>query len=318
MEPLVSICCITYNHKPYIRDAIEGFLKQKTNFPIEIIIHDDASTDGTTDIIKEYEKKLPEIVFPIYQTENQYSKGVRGIAARYTFPRARGKYIALCEGDDYWTDPCKLQKQVDFLEDNFDYSLCVGGYSKFNVYTKERRDVIIKLNKVITNKNGYTFSLNEFTDRWITKTLTAVFRNYKELPEQLQCYKYGRDINLFYHLLKEGKGFYFTEVFGVYRIHRGGINSMRHGTYNNLASYNIHKELFNINKDNYCRQKYVKATLKLFNHYLYDKKSDDTWAKKWSLLKEIIPFIQSTNEIFIFIKSFLPKKLKLKLKNLFK
>ena len=122
--PVVSICSITYNHANYIRDTIESFLMQKTNVPIEIIIHDDASTDGTTEIIKEYSIKFPNIIIPIIQTENQYSKGVRGIAARFTFPRARGKYIALCEGDDYWTDPYKLQKQVDFLEANPDCSLC--------------------------------------------------------------------------------------------------------------------------------------------------------------------------------------------------
>ena len=76
-NPLVSICCITYNHEPYIRDAIEGFLMQKTNFPVEILIHDDASTDGTADIIREYEAKYPDIIKPIYQTENQYSKGIK-------------------------------------------------------------------------------------------------------------------------------------------------------------------------------------------------------------------------------------------------
>ena len=103
IEPLVSICCLTYNHAPYIRDAIEGFLMQKTNFPVEILIHDDASTDGTADIIREYETRYPDIIKPIYQTENQYSKGVK-ISREYQFSRARGKYIALCEGDDYWTD----------------------------------------------------------------------------------------------------------------------------------------------------------------------------------------------------------------------
>ena len=112
-KPIVSICCITLHHEKYIRDAIEGFLMQKTSFPIEILIHDDASTDDTANIIREYEEKFPNIIKPIYQTENQYSKGI-SISATYQFPRALGKYIALCEGDDYWTDPLKLQKQVDF------------------------------------------------------------------------------------------------------------------------------------------------------------------------------------------------------------
>lgn len=113
-DPLVSICCITYNHENYIRDAIDGFLMQKTDFPFEIIIHDDASTDTTADIIREYEKKYPDVIKPIYQTENQHSKGKR--ATLFTFKAARGKYIALCEGDDYWIDPLKLQKQITEME----------------------------------------------------------------------------------------------------------------------------------------------------------------------------------------------------------
>lgn len=121
-EPLVSISCITYNHVNYIKDAIEGFLMQKTSFKFEVLIHDDASNDGTEEIIRDYEAKYPNIIKPLYETENQWIKGRIG-SAIFNFPRAHGKYIALCEGDDYWTDPYKLQKQVDFLENNADYGL---------------------------------------------------------------------------------------------------------------------------------------------------------------------------------------------------
>lgn len=114
LEPLVSICCITYNHEKFIRDAIEGFLKQRTDFSFEIIIQDDASTDLTADIIKEYERKYPELVKPIYHKENQYSKGVNPIIL--PLQMAKGKYVAFCEGDDYWTDPLKLQKQITEME----------------------------------------------------------------------------------------------------------------------------------------------------------------------------------------------------------
>lgn len=123
MQPLVSICCITYNHAPYIRQCLEGFLMQKTSFPFEIIINDDCSTDGTTDIIREYERKYPDFIKPIYHIDNQYQKGVRGMFATFCFPKAQGKYIALCEGDDYWIDPLKLQKQVDYLESYDDCGL---------------------------------------------------------------------------------------------------------------------------------------------------------------------------------------------------
>ena len=116
---MVSICCISYNHENYIREAIESFLMQKTNFKYEIIIYDDASPDNTSTIIREYANKYKDIIKPIYQKENQYSKGV--IVSQITYKKAKGKYIILCEGDDYWTDCNKLQKQFDFLENNPSY-----------------------------------------------------------------------------------------------------------------------------------------------------------------------------------------------------
>lgn len=122
---LVAIKCATYNHEPYIRDALEGFVMQKTNFPFVAIVHDDASTDGTADIIREYAAKYPDIIKPIYETENQYSKrdGSLRRIMNAAVEASGAKYVALCEGDDYWTDPLKLQKQVDFLESHPDYTL---------------------------------------------------------------------------------------------------------------------------------------------------------------------------------------------------
>lgn len=119
-QPLVSILCASYNQEKYIAQAIEGFLMQKVNFPVEIIIHDDASTDGTANIIRKYEAKHPNIIKGIYQTENQYSKKIP-VWDTFIYPKARGKYFAECEGDDYWTDPNKLQMQADFLESHDDY-----------------------------------------------------------------------------------------------------------------------------------------------------------------------------------------------------
>lgn len=122
----VSIVCNAYNHEPYIRDALEGFVMQKTTFPFEVLVHDDASTDNTASIIREYEKKYPEIIKPIYETENQYSKK-DGSLGRIQYGRVKGKYIALCEGDDYWTDPMKLQKQYDALESHPELDICATG-----------------------------------------------------------------------------------------------------------------------------------------------------------------------------------------------
>ena len=118
-EIMVSVLCLAYNHEKYIRKCLDGFVMQKTNFRFEVIIHDDASTDKTAEIIREYEEKYPNIIKPIYQTENQFSKGIK-ITGQILLPKAKGKYIALCEGDDFWTSPYKLQKQVDALESNKD------------------------------------------------------------------------------------------------------------------------------------------------------------------------------------------------------
>ncbi|MBA2860462.1 glycosyltransferase [Methanococcus maripaludis] len=132
-NPLVSISCITYNHEKYIEDALEGFLMQETDFPFEILIHDDASTDKTAEIIRKYEKKYPKIIKPIYQVENQYSKGVKKIDYTFNHSRAKGKYYAICEGDDYWIDSKKLQKQVDYMEDNPECGLCFHAAEIFKV-----------------------------------------------------------------------------------------------------------------------------------------------------------------------------------------
>lgn len=119
-EIVVSVSCLTYNHEKYLKQALDSILMQKTNFKYEIIVHDDVSSDGTVSIIEEYARKYPSIIKPIIQSENQYSKGI-SITHKFILPMAKGKYIAYCEGDDYWTDPYKLQKQVDFLENNKEY-----------------------------------------------------------------------------------------------------------------------------------------------------------------------------------------------------
>lgn len=122
-ELMVTIRCMTYNHEPYIRQCLEGFVMQKTNFRFEAIVHDDASTDGTATIIREYAEKYSDIIKPIYEAENQYSKHDDSLE-RIMDMASTGKYIALCEGDDYWIDSLKLQKQIDYMEQHPECSLC--------------------------------------------------------------------------------------------------------------------------------------------------------------------------------------------------
>lgn len=132
---LVNVCCLTYNHERYVRQCLDGLVMQRTNFVFEVLINDDASKDDTQKIIKEYECKYPNIIKPIYQSKNQYSQGISPLRDILT-PRCTGKYIAICEGDDYWTDPYKLQKQVDFLESHKDYTMIC---SRAKLYSETKR-----------------------------------------------------------------------------------------------------------------------------------------------------------------------------------
>ena len=134
MRPLVVISCITYNHAPYLAQCLEGFVMQKTNFPFVALVHDDASLDGTAEILREYAEKYPDIIKPICDPTNRYSDKSLDLIMNEWINAYEPKYIAMCEGDDYWIDPLKLQKQVDFLEANPEYGMC---YSNFNIYFQQ-------------------------------------------------------------------------------------------------------------------------------------------------------------------------------------
>lgn len=175
---LVSIDCTAYNHENYIKDALNGFLSQRTDFGFEVLIHDDCSTDRTKEIIQDYVKKFPTIIKPIYQTENQFSKG-GSISAGFQFPRAGGKYIAICEGDDFWTDTDKLQKQIDFLEQNEN---CVLVHTGFEIRNSTDGS-LIRAFENIQYKSGF-IQKEIFEGTVKIGTLTTCFRKkyLNEIP----------------------------------------------------------------------------------------------------------------------------------------
>jgi len=220
-QPLVSISCITYNHEKYIEDALQGFLSQETDFPFEILIHDDASTDRTVNILREYEVKYPKLIKPIYQKENQYSRGIK-ISATYQYPRALGKYIAMCEGDDYWIDPYKLQKQVDFLEANPDYGMT---YSKVIYF-------IQKKNKYDHYFGGDKETFEELLFGNSVPTLTACFRldlfqeYQQDIKPETRNWLMG-DYPMWLYFAQKNKIKYENRVTGVYRVL---VNSASHST----------------------------------------------------------------------------------------
>lgn len=232
---LVSISCITYNQAPYIKQCLDGLLMQVCDFNFEVLIHDDASTDETQSIIKKYEARYPDIIKPYFQKENQWSKGVRGINAKYNFSRAKGKYIALCDGDDYWTDPLKLQKQVNFMEENENYVAC-GCYA----------DIIRQGKLVISEKPLIDKSYNQLDliGKHPFPTLTTLFRNI-DLKEFSEYKIIVGDIELFMYLSQYGNFKKLPFKGGVYRIHPGGVNSgnahYANKTKNTLAKLKFNK-----------------------------------------------------------------------------
>ena len=215
--PVVSIICFAYNHENYIKETLNGFAMQKTNFPFEIVIHDDASTDKTADIIREYEKNHPDIFNPIYQVVNQYSLE-KGRVTKICYTAANGKYIALCEGDDYWIDPLKLQKQVDFLEKNPDYNFSVSAYNTINEKGK------VEIGESFKRKKN-TLLIRDYIAKRFSQTSTFLFRNNFELPSWL-AEIYAGDQAMLLLAAKDKKIKYHKEVFSIYRLHSGGIDTL--------------------------------------------------------------------------------------------
>lgn len=212
--PLVSVKCMTFNHEKYISQAIDGFLMQKTTFPFEVLIHDDASTDKTADIIREYEKKFPQIVKGIYETENQFSKGNRLHHIKIN-AAIRGKYLAFCEGDDYWIDEKKLQKQVSFLEDNPDYSMCYGKVQQY--YETEKNFSKVLFGASVSDYKALIYGRNS------VPTLSVCL--HRALYQKFISLELGKDQNwlmgdypLWIYLAHDTKIKFMDEVFGVYRI----------------------------------------------------------------------------------------------------
>ncbi|MDR1728241.1 MAG: glycosyltransferase [Acidobacteriota bacterium] len=222
-KPLVSVICATYNQVSYIRQTLDGFVCQQTTFPFEVIVHDDASTDGTTTVVKRYEKKFPALIKPVYQPKNIYQNDKKAFNEFYfsicSAPE-RGKYIAFCEGDDYWIDPLKLQKQVDFLESHPDYSIC---YTHTAIFHQQENG--------FAPGGGLRPNLPETSDIYhlakgnFILTASVMLRNsprlWKTLSDNIGNNAVG-DYMIWMLAAREGKIGKLDDVTAVYRVHAGG------------------------------------------------------------------------------------------------
>ena len=270
---VICVNCWTYNQHAYITDTMNGFVKQKTDFPFVCTIVDDASTDGEQEVIRDYvienfdlhdsfvayevdadyghvtfaqNKTNANCYFAVaYLKENHYSQKKQ--KTQYLSKWMNTKYIAVCEGDDYWTDPLKLQKQVDFMETHPDYSLCCHRYKIYNQNEGTWDDDYVK-RLFEESPNGFSFSNADNLNRaWITKTMTLVYRNGLVDQSVLAKYQYRCDEHLNYHLLRMGLGYCFPFIGAVYRRCDTGVFSTINENDRLKRWYRIRGELLKFN-----------------------------------------------------------------------
>lgn len=311
MEIMVSVICTVYNHEKYLRKCLDGFVMQKTNFKFEVLIHDDASTDGSADIIREYEKKYPEIFKPIYQTENQYSKGIK-VSQTFLYPLIRGKYLAFCEGDDYWCDENKLQKQFDVMENHQDCSICVHrvenisedgvslksyrpscNFEKNILNCEEYFDLIIKL--------GHPFQTSSYFIRM------SLF-DYKNKPEFWANSDVG-DVPMILYCVSRGDLYFIDEVMSCYRNNSVGswTNSLLNSHSKLIAQLNKMFELY-VSYDKYLNYEYSKQIQEIKNELLFKVSLYENNSKE-SLKKKYRPFfnkLSNKEKTFVILNAYLP------------
>ena len=214
MNEGVSVFCLTYNHAKYIRNALDGFVIQNVDFPYEVWVHDDASNDGTAEIVKEYSEKYPDIIKAILQKENQYSKGIE-IVKEYIRPHMKYKYISICEGDDYWTDPNKIKKQYEYMQNNDDVSLCVHNTRR----ESSNGDFIGNTNESLCDRSYSVEEIIAAGGGGLFHTSSYMIKKEIEsgCPDELLIPKIG-DYPLAIYAAIKGRVFYFKDIMSVYRV----------------------------------------------------------------------------------------------------
>jgi glycosyltransferase involved in cell wall biosynthesis len=260
----VSVCVLTYNHENYIAQMLEGALMQQTDFEFEIVIGDDASTDATQDIIREYDRKRPGIIRAFLHSENQGPSEPREFAGRNNvlqlIKACKGEFVAMCEGDDFWTDPLKLQKQVDYLEQNPEISIC--HHNMMVIYEDGSPE------HFFNNPDQKAISTIEdiLEDKWFFATASWMYRNYflnNDFAEWHSKAAAG-DWAIMIQLAAQGKIGYLADVMGVYRKHSAGLSNVHSQT--NLKFLKNRKEMFE-NVDKWLAYKYHNTAQATISRY---------------------------------------------------
>lgn len=282
----VSVAMITYNHEKYIAKAIESVLFQKTNFEYEIVISEDCSTDKTRDVILEYKKKFPSKIKLLLHDENI------GMNRNFmtTINSCTGKYIAYLEGDDYWISENKLQKQVDFLDNNFDCKFCFHSVYRYNEEDQNDRHRIMP-----ERKKEKSLTLEDVLPYNFIATCSVVFRNgqIKKWPIWMYEVKFN-DWPLYVFLLENGgTGCFINDLYGVYRVHRGGVYSKKTELENYFNAIDI------LNKFNYYFKFKYYRILNLSKYSFYSLVALDLYKKNKNLFFYFILFKMMIIKIFV-------------------
>ncbi|MEZ4905554.1 MAG: glycosyltransferase [Spirosomataceae bacterium] len=243
----VSVCVPTYNHEKYIAQMLEGALMQQTTFPFEIVIGDDASTDHAPTIIEDYAQRFPDKIRAYLHPQNLGPAEPREFGGRnnvlFLLKACQGQYVALCEGDDYWTDPLKLQKQVDFLDTHPNFTICHHNLKV--IYEDESPSHLFNNDQ---QKTASTIQ-DVLEDRWFVATASLMYRN-QFLTEDFVLWHAtaaAGDWALVIQLAARGDIGYLNETMGVYRKHHGGLSNV-HAISNLYFLQNRRQMFVNVNE----------------------------------------------------------------------
>ena len=246
---MVSVLIMVYNHEKYLEECLNSIVNQKTNFKYEILVHDDCSTDNSKKIIEKFHNKYPSKIIPLYEEENQYSKGVK-IIEDLLIPKMKGKYFCFCEGDDYWVDNSKLQKQYVFLEKNKEYKFCVH-----NSIIVDKDSKVIR--KKIVLKDGGDLNCEDFITGGggfvCTNSIFACSSLAKKLPKYFDYMSF--DYIWQVYLSSCGKTYCLSDIMSAYRFRSGEswterINKDKTKLINHFEKVNKVLEMINIDTNN--------------------------------------------------------------------